>query len=607
MCGIIGAIADNDVVSTLLEGLRRVEYRGYDSAGLSIQDGCRINTRRAVGKLQALREHIAEDPIQGMLGIAHTRWATHGRPSKENAHPHATGRVSVVHNGIIENFHELREECQSKGVTFLSQTDTEVISWLLDLALDDGLSPIDAFSSVLPKLKGAYALAVIWSSEPETLMGARVGSPLAVGYGAEGRYLGSDALALAHVCDAISYLEDGDFVVANRREVTIFDRQGHETTRDITPLVSEQYLVERGQYRHFMLKEMHEQPTVVGQTIARHVDMAQNSAIHADAIHAMSQSNSITFLGCGTAHYAGIMGRYWFEEYAGLPSDAEIASEYRYRKNAARKNHMVCVVSQSGETSDTLAAMRHASSYGYSVLGVVNVPHSSMAREAEYLLPTHAGVEIGVASTKALACQMAVLATTSVLLGYERGVLSEEQKQSCLKDLVNLPRLMGATLETDSVLQKLAKTLLATRYFLVLGRGGLYPVALEAALKVKELSYVSAEGYPSGELKHGPIALIEDGVPVVCLLHEDIEPEKAISNLEEVHARGARVIAIGDHKVLERVSADDVEKICIPSSSRIQAAFAHLIPMQMLAYHLACMKGTDVDQPRNLAKSVTVE
>ncbi len=607
MCGIVAAASSRDVVSTLLEGLHRVEYRGYDSAGISLVSGDVIDSRRAVGKLSALKELVAEQPIAGATGIGHTRWATHGKATIANAHPHGTKQVSVVHNGIIENFQELKAECLGQGLTFESETDTEVVAKLLDLALGQGMPPFDAFQHVLKKLEGAYALAVIFAQDNGLILGARKGSPLALGIAEDGHYLGSDGLALSHACDRICFLEEGDMAVIRLDHANIFDAHGQPASRPAVAVQTEHAIVDRGPYKHFMAKEMHEQPDVVGQTLSRHIDPSNFEARDQEAIAELAGLQHLSIIACGTAYYAGLLGKYWFEEYAGLGADAEIASEFRYRAHAPRAEGGAMVVSQSGETSDTLAAMRHAQSMGLKLGGIVNVPQSSMARDVDILFPTFAGAEIGVASTKALTCQMAVLAGLSVLAGRARGHLSQQQSNDLLSELFAVPRLLGEMLKTGAQLAPVARRLSGARSMLFLGRNIFFPMAMEGALKLKELSYIHAEGYPAGELKHGPIALIEEGVPVVALLHQDVQADKTISNLEEVHARGAHVVAIGDETSLARMSLPDASLISMPSCTRLQAAFAMAIPMQMLAYHVAVAKGTDVDQPRNLAKSVTVE
>lgn len=607
MCGIVAAVSRGDVVPNLMEGLRRVEYRGYDSAGISLVSQGIIASRRAVGKLSALKALVAEEPVSGMTGIGHTRWATHGKATIANAHPHATDQVSVVHNGIIENFQELKAQCQAHGMVFGSETDTEVVAKLLDLALAQGMPPFDAFKHVLQQLEGAYALAVIFAQDDGLILGARKGSPLALGISEDGHYLGSDGLALSHVCHQICFLDEGDMAVIRVDHASIFDAQGHQVSRPAVPVQSGHAIVERGPYKHFMAKEMHEQPDVVGQTLSRHVDPSNFEARDPELIAELAGLESMSLIACGTAYYAGLLGKYWLEEYANLPTESEIASEFRYRAHASKNGGGAMVVSQSGETSDSLAAMHHAKSMGMKLAGIVNVPQSSMARDVDILFPTFAGAEIGVASTKAFTCQMAVLAGLSILTGRARGHLHKDQAQNLLAELFALPRLLGDVLKIEDQLVPVARQLAGAKSMLFLGRNIFFPMAMEGALKLKELSYIHAEGYPAGELKHGPIALIEEAVPVVALLHQEVQADKTISNLEEVHARGAHVVAIGDEASLAKVTLAGASLIKLPPCTKIQAAFAMAIPMQMLAYHVAVAKGTDVDQPRNLAKSVTVE
>ncbi len=607
MCGIVGILGKQAVAPQIVDALKRLEYRGYDSAGVATLENGELHRRRAPGKLRFLEDRLQKEPLKGHAGIGHTRWATHGGPSEANAHPHATDRVAVVHNGIIENFKELREELADHGVTFSSDTDTEVIVHLVTRELDAGKSPRDAVPAVLARLRGAFALAFIFQGEDNLMIGARRGSPLAVGYGDGEMYLGSDAIALAPFTDSISYLEDGDCVVLTHDGASVRDRDGagNVVERPVQKSLVSAALIDRGNFRHFMAKEIAEQPEVVGHTLAHHLDMSQDRARVPDGID-FAKLDRIAFSACGTAFYAGLVARYWFEKFARIPVDIDIASEFRYREPPLKDGGLAVLISQSGETADTLATLRHCRAQGMKIASVVNVPTSTIARESDAVLPTLAGPEIGVASTKAFTCQLATLASLAVAAGRARGVLSAEDEQKLVHALVEVPRLMAETLKLEPEIERLAKDLSRAKDALYLGRGTSYPIAMEGALKLKEISYIHAEGYAAGELKHGPIALVDENVPVVVLAPYDTLFEKTVSNMQEVAARGGRVLLVTDAEGAKEAGGE-FETLIVPSSYAFVTPMIYAIPMQLLAYHTAVFMGTDVDQPRNLAKSVTVE
>ncbi|WP_312138485.1 glutamine--fructose-6-phosphate transaminase (isomerizing) [Brevundimonas sp.] len=604
MCGIIGVTGNGPVVPRLIDSLKRLEYRGYDSAGIAVQDETGIRRRRAKGKIRNLETVLAEDPIKGTVGIGHTRWATHGAPTQANAHPHKAGRVCLVHNGIIENFAELKAELEAEGRVFESQTDTEVVAHLLDHNLSEGMAPLDAFKATLDRLTGAYALAVLIEGEQELILGARRGSPLVVGWGEGEMYLGSDALAVGPFTQHISYLEEGDYVAMTRTDARIFDAKGEPADRAIVKVAASSALVEKGEYRHFMEKEIHEQPDSVQHTLSEYLDLV--SAKAKPAVVDFAAIERIQIIACGTAFYAGQIGKYAFEKYAGLPCDVEIASEFRYRDPALSQGTLAVAVSQSGETADTLAGLSWCKAQGLKTAAVVNVHTSSMAREAEILWPTHAGPEIGVASTKAFTAQVAALLSLAIAAGVARGKIDEAREAELVKALFEAPRLISEALRMDAPIRNLVQDLAKARDVLFLGRGPMYPLAMEGALKLKEISYIHAEGYAAGELKHGPIALIDEYTPTIALAPMDDLFEKTSSNLQEVAARGGPVIMIAPESAPDPHGAG-IRRVHAPDAHPIATPLVYAVPMQLVSYYTAVQKGTDVDQPRNLAKSVTVE
>ncbi|GFM29774.1 glutamine--fructose-6-phosphate transaminase (isomerizing) [Novosphingobium sp. PY1] len=607
MCGIIGIVGKEEVAERLVDGLRRMEYRGYDSAGVcTVHDGQLIR-RRAEGKLLNLVKELAVDPAPGLVGIAHTRWATHGAPTTVNAHPHATGELALVHNGIIENFRPLREALVARGRKFESQTDTEVVAHLVSELVEAGQSPQEAVRAALPQLRGAFALAIAFRRFPDMLIGARLGSPLVVGYGEGETYLGSDALALAPLTQRISYLEEGDWVVITREGAQIYDVEGHAVEREIVTSGASAVAIEKGNYRHFMQKEIFEQPTVVAQTLRSYIRQIDHSVALPQIDFDVTSVNRITIVACGTSYYAGMVAKYWIEHFARLPVDIDVASEFRYREPVLEPGGLALFISQSGETADTLAALRHCKEAGQKIAVVVNVPTSTMAREADLLLPTHAGPEIGVASTKAFTCQLAVLAALAAHLAVKRGRMAREEEMEVVNHLVETPACLNAALAHDEEIAEMAHLIAPARDVLYLGRGPDFPLALEGALKLKEISYIHAEGYASGEMKHGPIALIDDAVPVIVLAPSGPLFEKTVSNMQEVRARGGKVVLISDREGIEEAGEGCIATIEMPKVHPLIAPLVYAVPVQLLAYHVACVKGTDVDQPRNLAKSVTVE
>src|SRR6266576_2446361 len=607
MCGIVGILGRAPVAGQIVDSLRRLEYRRYDSAGVATLEGDRLARRRAEGKLKNLEARLKAEPLTGHAGIGHTRWATHGRPTENNAHPHATDNVAVVHNGIIENFRELREALQKKGTVFKTETDTEIVLHLVDDLLGRGFKPVDAVKATLSQLSGAFALGFIFAGDKDLMIGARNGPPLAIGFGDGEMYLGSDAIALGPFTDTVAYLEDGDWVVLTRNSAVIHDKNNAIVHRDAIKHSAATSLVDKANYRHFMAKEIHEQPEVVGHTLARYVNMAtERVSLPLRLPFDFRDVQRISITACGTASYAGYVAKYWFERLARVPVELDVASEFRYREAPLRKGDLAIFISQSGETADTLAALRYAKSQGAHTLSVVNVPTSTIARESETVLPTLAGPEIGVASTKAFTCQLMVLAAFAVAAGKARGELSEADEAELVHGLVEIPRLMAAALAIEPQIEKLARDIAKSKDVLYLGRGTSFPLALEGALKLKEISYIHAEGYAAGELKHGPIALVEPGVPVVAVATECHVYPKVLSNIQEVKARGAEVIAVateGDRDIASL--ADHV--LYVPRTPELLSPVAVTVPLQLLAYHIAKLRGCDVDQPRNLAKSVTVE
>ncbi|KPF89244.1 glutamine--fructose-6-phosphate transaminase (isomerizing) [Novosphingobium sp. AAP93] len=607
MCGIIGIVGKEQVADRLVDGLRRMEYRGYDSAGICLVEDGQLIRRRAEGKLNNLVLELVRHPASGLIGIAHTRWATHGAPNTANAHPHATEEVALVHNGIIENFKPLRDALIARGRKFESETDTEVVAHLVSEQVEAGLSPQDAVKAVLPTLRGAFALAIAFRQHDDMLIGARLGSPLVVGYGEGETYLGSDALALAPLTQRITYLEEGDWVVITREGATIYDVDNNQVTRPIVASGATAAAIEKGEFRHFMQKEIFEQPTVVAQTLRSYLRRIDQTVALPQIDFDLTSISRVTIVACGTSFYAGMVAKYWFEQFARLPVDIDVASEFRYRDPVLEPGGLALFISQSGETADTLAALRHCKAEGQTIAVVVNVPTSSMAREADLLLPTHAGPEIGVASTKAFTCQLAVLAALAAHLAVKRGRLTRAEEADIVNQLAETPAALNAALSHDDEIAAMAHLIAPARDVLYLGRGPDFPLALEGALKLKEISYIHAEGYASGEMKHGPIALIDEAVPVIVLAPSGPLFEKTVSNMQEVRARGGKVVLISDKAGIEEAGEGCLATIEMPKVHPLIAPLVYAVPVQLLAYHVAVAKGTDVDQPRNLAKSVTVE
>ena len=608
MCGIVGVMGRGPAAAPILDALRRLEYRGYDSAGIATLERGLLTLRRAVGKLKNLETKLASQPLAGLIGIGHTRWATHGRPNENNAHPHAVDGVAVVHNGIIENHRELRKELELAGARFATDTDTEVIAHLVSQQLKKGCEPVDAIRAALPRLEGAFALAFLFEGYENLIIGARKGSPLAVGYGRGEMYLGSDAIALAPLTDMISYLEDGEVTIVMREGVDFLSADGEYLRRSPVKIAPSAILVQKGEHRHFMLKEIHEQPRAVGRTLANYIDVASGTVkMPKDVELNFRDINRISITACGTAFYAGLIARYWFERYAGLPVEIDIASEFRYRDVPLDSGNLAIFVSQSGETADTLASLEFAKARGQRILSVVNVPSSTMARASQTVLPTLAGPEVGVASTKAFTCQLATLACLAIAAGRDRGVLSADDEVPLVRALVDVPSYMTSALELEPNVRQLARKIAASRDVLFIGRGTNYPLALEGALKLKEISYIHAEGYAAGELKHGPIALIDKNLPVVVIAPSDMSFEKTMSNMHEVIARDGRTILITDHKGASLAAPGSWAVLALHDMPTLVAPLVFALPLQLLAYYTALVLGTDVDQPRNLAKSVTVE
>jgi glucosamine--fructose-6-phosphate aminotransferase (isomerizing) len=608
MCGIVGIVGTKPVAGQLVDALKRLEYRGYDSSGVATLEKGVLGRRRAKGKLRALENRLDSEPLGGTIGIGHTRWATHGRPTEDNAHPHATDLVAVVHNGIIENFRELRDKLTSNGTKFASETDTEAIAHLVTQEMKSGKSPEDAVAASLKQLRGAFALAFLFTDKDDLLIGARKGSPLAVGYGNGEMYLGSDAIALAPFTDTISYLEDGDWAVLTRKGVQIRDEQDRKVERPIFKSTASAQLVDKGNHKHFMAKEIHEQPEVVGHTLAHYIDMINERVALPHALpFDWKKLKRVSISACGTAFYAGLVAKYWFERFAKLPIEIDIASEFRYRGAPLEPGDLAVFISQSGETADTLATLRYAKENKQHILSVVNVPTSTIARESDVIMPTLAGPEIGVASTKAFTCQLSALACLAIAAGRARGVLSAADEQKLVHALVETPRLMAAALALEPQIEKLAQNLAKARDVLYLGRGTSFPIALEGALKLKEISYIHAEGYAAGELKHGPIALIDETMPVIVIAPYDNVFEKTVSNMQEVAARGGKIVLVTDPRGAKEAAIASVDTITLPGMSTTVTPLVYAIPVQLIAYHTAAAIGTDVDQPRNLAKSVTVE
>jgi glucosamine--fructose-6-phosphate aminotransferase (isomerizing) len=608
MCGIVGILGKEAVATQVVEALRRLEYRGYDSAGVATLEHGLLTRRRAEGKLRNLEVRLSNEPLEGLIGIGHTRWATHGKPNETNAHPHATAKLAVVHNGIIENFRELRAELQADGYVFETETDTEIVAHLVTRELDRGKTPVDAVGLSLPRLRGAFALAFLFEGQEDLLIGARKGSPLAVGVGDGEMYLGSDALALAPFTNLIAYLEEGDWVVLNRQGATFYDKSNNVVQRRAQRVAAGAFLVEKGNHRHFMAKEIYEQPEVVGHTLTQYLDMAAGRVrLPFKGTIDWKSLSRLSVSACGTAYYAGLTAKYWFEKLARLPVEIDVASEFRYREAPMPENGLALFVSQSGETADTLACLRYAKQEQQKVLSVVNVPTSTIARESDAVAPTLAGPEIGVASTKAFTCQLTALACLALAAARGRGTLSAEDEARHVQSLIALPGLIAQALELEPQIEKLARELSKAKDVLYLGRGTSFPLALEGALKLKEISYIHAEGYPAGELKHGPIALIDEAMPVIVVAPHDALFEKTASNMQEVASRGGRIILITDAKGAAECGIVPETTIIMPDMDPTFAAIAYALPIQMIAYQTAVFMGKDVDQPRNLAKSVTVE
>ena len=606
MCGIIGILGQTPVAPLLVDGLKRLEYRGYDSAGIAVIEGGHLASLRAEGKLRNLEAKLAGNRKTGRSGIGHTRWATHGVPSERNAHPHLTERVAVVHNGIFENFRELRLELEAAGRVFASDTDTEVIAHLVTLNLEGGMTPLAAVQAALARVRGAFALAFLFEGEDDLVIGARRGSPLAIGWGSGEMFLGSDGIALGPFTDEITYLDEGDVAVVTRAGAVVHDETGRVVERALTRTHGNTYVADKGNHRHFMVKEIHEQPEVAGRTLAHYLDLADGRARPPEGID-FARVDRLSITACGTAFYAGFVAKYWFERFARLPVDIDIASEFRYREQPLSKDGLAIVISQSGETADTLASLRYARGEGQRIAAVVNVRESTIAREADVVLPLLAGPEIGVASTKAFTAQLAVLAATAIAAGRARGAIDAAEEARLVGAFSEVPRLMHEVLRLEGQIEALARDLARVKHCLYLGRGTSYPIALEGALKLKEISYIHAEGYAAGELKHGPIALIDEEMPVVVIAPFDRVFEKTVSNMQEVAARGGRIILVTDHKGAEAAAIDAAATIILPEMPASVTPLVYSIPVQLLAYHTAVFMGTDVDQPRNLAKSVTVE
>ena len=611
MCGIIGILSDQPAASRLVEALKRLEYRGYDSAGIALLEAGKLKRLRAPGKLSNLDAKVRELPLTAGVGIGHTRWATHGQPNETNAHPHAAGRVAIVHNGIIENFRELREAMEARGRKFETETDSETIAHLIDEALAKGMKPKAAFKAALDQLRGAFAIAAIIEGEDNLILGGRRGSPLVIGVADKEMFLGSDALAVGPFTQRVIYLEEGDWCALTRTSFEIFDAAGKPVARAEIHVPAAGAAAEKGNYRHFMQKEIYEQPDFVGRTVSGYIDAYELKAVlptrEGKKTLDFTRFDRIQIVACGTAYYAGFVAKYWFEQLAGVVTDVDVASEFRYREPVLGSRTLAIVVTQSGETADTKAAMEYAKSKGVMTAAVVNVPTSSIARECDAILPTLAGVEIGVASTKAFTAQLCALLATAVVAGRQRNFITREREKEIVSAMIELPRLIAEALKTEPQIMALAPEIAKARDVLYLGRGPHYPIALEGALKLKEISYIHAEGYASGELKHGPIALIDERTPVIMAAPHDHLLEKSLSNLQEVAARRGKVLLVSDKAGISQAGNAPWGTIELPDCERVIQPIVTVVPLQLLAYHVAVEKGTDVDQPRNLAKSVTVE
>ncbi|WEX79341.1 glutamine--fructose-6-phosphate transaminase (isomerizing) (plasmid) [Sinorhizobium numidicum] len=608
MCGIVGIVGTEPVSERLVDALKRLEYRGYDSAGVATITEGALHRRRAEGKLVNLEARLKEEALSGTIGIAHTRWATHGAPTERNAHPHFTDGVAVVHNGIIENFAEIKDELSAVGAEFLTETDTEVVAHLLAKYRREGMGRREAMHAMLKRVRGAYALAVLFEDDPSTIMAARNGPPLAIGHGNGEMFLGSDAIALAPFTNEITYLVDGDWAVIGRTGVHIFDTEGNVVTRPRQVSMAAAYLVDKGNHRHFMEKEIYEQPEVISHALGHYFNFIDNRVVPVSDGIDFAKAPSLAISACGTAYLAGLIGKYWFERYARLPVEIDVASEFRYREIPLSPQSAALFLSQSGETADTLASLRYCKEHGLKIGAVVNVRESTIARESDAVFPILAGPEIGVASTKAFTCQLAVLAALAIGAGKARGTVSDKEEQALVRSLAEMPRIMGQVLNSiQPKIETLSRELSKCRHVLYLGRGTSFPLAMEGALKLKEISYIHAEGYAAGELKHGPIALIDENMPVIVIAPHDRFFDKTVSNMQEVAARGGRIILITDERGASVSKIDTMHTIVLPNVDEVIAPMIFSLPVQLLAYHTAVFTGTDVDQPRNLAKSVTVE
>ena len=609
MCGIIGLISDKEVSSTLLEGLKRLEYRGYDSSGIATINNNKIERVRSKGNLSFLEEKLLNISLPGNIGIGHTRWATHGTPEEKNAHPHITDKVAVVHNGIIENNNQLRNQLVESGVEFSSDTDTEVVCHIITSYINSGLSSYDSIRATMNDIKGTYALGILVASDPSKLYAVRGGSPLAIGSSENENYIGSDTYSLSAYSDNITYLKDGDIAIIESNSYNIFDQSDVIVHRDRQRIIESVSLSEKGIFKHFMSKEIHEQPEVIGKSLANYIDMDNGTLDIPNLPYDLASISNVTLVACGSSYYAGLISRDWFEKFTNVKVDVEIASEFRYREPPMDSNGLTIFISQSGETADTLAALRHCKSLGQRTISIVNVGDSSMCRNSDASLKIYAGPEIGVASTKAFTCQLGVLACLAIKIGVSNGSLSQDQEKEYVQSLLSIPRLISNTLDKEDEIVDLAHDLSNITTTLYLGRGQMYPVAMEGALKLKEISYVHAEGYPAGEMKHGPIALLEKDLPVFMMAPSNRLYEKTISNLNEVIARDASVILLTDEEGLNNIGylKNKVKTFIVDETDIISAPFVYTLPNQLIAYHIALLKGTDVDQPRNLAKSVTVE
>ncbi|MCP4073561.1 MAG: glutamine--fructose-6-phosphate transaminase (isomerizing) [Hyphomicrobiales bacterium] len=608
MCGIVGIIGKQPVAPLLVDALKRLEYRGYDSAGIATLDGGLIDRRRAEGKLVNLEKLLGEHPLGGYTGIGHTRWATHGIPNVTNAHPHQTEKLAIVHNGIIENFRELREELIAQGYEFKTETDTEAVAHLITRAMDNGLDAREAVRQSLGRLEGAFAIGILFNGIENLIIAARRGAPLAIGYGEGEMYLGSDAIALSPFTNQLTYLEEGDWAAITADKVEIYDEGGERVEREKQVTLASSLMVDKGNHRHFMLKEIYEQPEMISHTLSHYLDFVKaTTRVPEELPFDFASLERIAISACGTAYLAGLVSKYWFERYARVPVDIDIASEFRYREMPLAKGGLSLFVSQSGETADTLAALRYCKQQGQHIGSIVNVRESTMARESGVIFPTLAGPEIGVASTKAFTCQLSVLASLAIAVGRAKGVLDEQDEIALVRNLSEAPKFANQALKLEQQIRTIASDLAKVKHVLYLGRDTSYPLAMEGALKLKELSYIHAEGYAAGELKHGPIALIDEDMPVIVIAPHDRIFDKTVSNMQEVAARGGRIILITDESGAQKAAIDAEHILVMPDMPEILTPLIYSIPAQLLAYHTAVFMGTDVDQPRNLAKSVTVE